>query len=252
MPLAGVSAMVVGTVLAMVLAAAFAVLLGVLTAAVVTDGAAPLPVDLATHGWVLSHRSLAVTAVARAVTETGSNVLTYALAALAGGVAVGRRRWWLGSLCALLALLAGQGVRLLLLAWVARPRPPVADWAASAGGPAFPSGHATTSALVAALVCVALSRRLAGRRLRAAQALALVWAGGVGVSRVYLGVHWFTDVLAAWLLVAFLVALSAACRLVASRLVARRAGFGALAPGTAPSVSRPRLRRPGANRPPGR
>ena len=97
----------------------------------------------------------------------------------------------------MLALLAGEGVRLLLATWRHRPRPPMDLWLAGANGPSFPSGHTTTSALVAALLCTALARRFGGRRRLALQLLCVAWAVAVGLTRVYLAVHWMTDVLVA-------------------------------------------------------
>ena len=153
----------------LVLAAA---IVGVLFAAltVAVSRTTPLPVDRVVHEWVLAHRTAPVVTAALAVTSTGSGLPAYLLAALAGVIAYGRR-WWVGAPLAVLALLAAQGVRLAIVNAVDRPRPPTADWAAGAGGDSFPSGHTTTSALVAALLCAALTRRLHGRRLRVAQAV---------------------------------------------------------------------------------
>jgi len=182
-------------------------LLGVL--AVAAARTTPLPVDQVAHEWALAHRTAPAVAFALALSWTGTGLPAYALAAVAGGLAYGRR-WWIGAPAAVLALLAGQGVRLALSAGLDRPRPPRADWATSAGGDSFPSGHTTTSAVVAALLCVALASRLHGRRLRLAQGVVLGWAVLVGLSRVYLGVHWLTDVIGGWLLAAALVVSAAA------------------------------------------
>jgi membrane-associated phospholipid phosphatase len=123
-----------------------------------------------------------------------------------------RARRVVGAVVAVGALLLGQGVRLLIAYPVDRPRPARPDWAAAASGPAYPSGHTTTSAVVAALICVAAARAGQGRKSRTLQAAAaLCWAVLVGLTRIYLGVHWPTDVLAGWLL----AALAAAAALLA-------------------------------------
>jgi undecaprenyl-diphosphatase len=81
---------------------------------------------------------------------------------------------------------------------VARPRPPQADWATHASGGAFPSGHTTTAALTAGLLIIAV--RVRGPRAKAPLTLIIGgWGALVGLTRVYLGVHWFTDVVGGWL-----------------------------------------------------
>ena len=93
---------------------------------------------------------------------------------------------------------------------VDRPRPPMHLWLTSASSSAFPSGHATQSlSTFAALALV--SAAVAPIARRPGLALAAVVAAGVGWSRVYLGVHWATDVLAGWLAAACWVALVARC-----------------------------------------
>ncbi|MFE5600964.1 phosphatase PAP2 family protein, partial [Streptomyces coelicoflavus] len=74
---------------------------------------------------------------------------------------------------------------------------------------AFPSGHAMTATFVCGLLVWLLHHYGAGRGLRrAGLALAVVSVAGVGVTRVWLGVHWTTDVLGGWLLGALVVALA--------------------------------------------
>jgi len=186
------------------LAGAAGLLLAALTTAVLLRSGHPFPVDTAVHAWFVGVRTPGLTAAERLLTATGSGAPAYALAAAAGGLARGWR-WWGRAAIAIAALAAVQLLRLALATAVHRPRPPREDWAAAAGGWAFPSGHTTTSAAVAVLVVVALRARTNPRAIRAVgTTAALLWAAGVGISRIYLGVHWPSDVLGGWLLVAAL------------------------------------------------
>ncbi|KAA6213866.1 phosphatase PAP2 family protein [Streptomyces albofaciens JCM 4342] len=162
----------------------------------------PLGPERAAHAWSVAHRPDAVAAAAVVVTAAGSGPVLYALALLAGALAGRNARERLrAALIALSVLLLGQAVRYVLMELIARPRPSEADWISRATGHSFPSGHSTTSVLVAGLLARAVLTRLQGavaRRL--ACALLAVWAVTVGATRVYLGVHWPGDVLAGWLL----------------------------------------------------
>ena len=72
----------------------------------------------------------------------------------------------------------------------------------------FPSGHALNSTVIAGMVAYLLVRRLRTRWARAAAVIvAIVWALAIGLSRVFLGHHWLTDVIFAWLLGAAWLAL---------------------------------------------
>src|SRR3954452_18428246 len=148
----------------LLLAGAAGLLLITLTAALLLRSGRPFPVDVAVHDWFVGVRTPALTGAERLLTATGTGVPAYALAAVAGAVAAPpRRRWWFGASAAVAVLAAVQLIRLGLAAVIHRMRPPAADWATSASGWSFPSGHTTTSAAVAVLVVLALRSRTSSR-----------------------------------------------------------------------------------------
>ncbi|MFJ6479181.1 MULTISPECIES: phosphatase PAP2 family protein [unclassified Streptomyces] len=176
-------------------------LLAALVASAGAAHGAPFGVDEALHRWVLEHRPRRAVEWAVAVTVTGSGVPAYLLAMLAGAMTVRAHRWR-GALVGALALGSVQLPRIALASWLARPRPPVAEWAWSADGYAMPSGHTTTSVAVAVLLTAGVHRVVRGPARRTLLVIPALWAAAVGASRVYLGMHWPTDVLAGWLLTA--------------------------------------------------
>ncbi|WP_329219810.1 phosphatase PAP2 family protein [Streptomyces sp. NBC_01485] len=172
---------------------------GVLTMVVVGHDGIPLFTDGDFLSWSVGHRPDVAVAFAGAVTATGTGVIPYALAVLAGVVAgrTLRQRAVAAALC-LACLGAGQALRYAVMALVARPRPPLTDWETHASGWAFPSGHTTTAALTAGLLIIAV--RVRGPRGTIPFTLVIGgWGALVGLSRGYLGVHWFTDVVGGWL-----------------------------------------------------
>lgn len=137
-----------------------------------------------------------LTGVAEAVTALGSGWL-FTPAAVAAGVLFGLRRWWPElAVLALGAALISIGVPELKEA-IARPRPP--GGLIDVRGFAYPSGHATHSTLFA-FVAVVLAYRLPTGRLSgsALVLIGLALAVAVGLTRVYLNVHYFSDVAGGW------------------------------------------------------
>lgn len=122
---------------------------------------------------------------------------------------------WIAVTCAVGTFIQ-QGVK----SAVDRGRPRWPDPVASADYAAFPSGHAMTAMVVCGLLLWLLRRYgAAGRRWGWAVAVAAASVAGVGFTRMYLGVHWPSDVLGGWLFGACVVALSVAAyeRVVLSR-----------------------------------
>ncbi|GAA2471463.1 phosphatase PAP2 family protein [Streptomyces longisporus] len=185
----------------MLLAVVCALLFAGLATAVGLRHGAPLPGDTAAHAWGLAHRPPEAVALARGFTATGTGPWPYVLVVIAGCLAGRTVRERLRiAVVLLVVLVAGQLVRTGTMELLARARPAPADWATHASGFAFPSGHATTSALTAGLLCWATTRRARVDLARTTCILAVCWAVAVGLTRVYLGVHWASDVIGGWLL----------------------------------------------------
>lgn len=185
-----------------------AVLVVLIVVAVRSGGGGLLPGDAASHTWALLHRPAAAMLAARVLTGSGAGACPYLIAVIAGLAAAStcRGRVWRVFL-AVGVLAMGQGVRFVIMEAVARPRPPRADWATYATGFSLPSGHSTSAALSAGLLCLAMLHRAPRLLNSIIGGLAQVWAVGVGLSRVYLGVHWASDVIAGWLLAITLLSL---------------------------------------------
>ncbi|MFD1663652.1 phosphatase PAP2 family protein [Streptomyces caeni] len=198
------------------LGALVAFLLLVLT--VTRRGGAPLFGDTDLLDWSLGHRPRAAVAVARALTYTGTGFVPFLLVAAAGLLTgrTGRQRALAAAAC-VVCLAAGQAARYGVMTLAARPRPARRDWITHASGWSFPSGHTTTAAITAGLLALAvLARAPRGRAQLVAAALG--WGALVGLTRVYLGVHWFSDVLGGWL---FALCWLGVCTYAAARLAPR-------------------------------
>jgi undecaprenyl-diphosphatase len=138
--------------------------------------------------------------LARDVTGLGSvGILTFVTLAGAGFLFLQRRR---GLALYLLAAVGGATVlSSLLRSGFDRARPDLVAHGQPIYTASFPSGHAVLSAVTFLTVGALLASAQPGVGMRAyILALATLLCVAVGVSRVYLGVHWSTDVLAGWTL----------------------------------------------------
>jgi undecaprenyl-diphosphatase len=161
-----------------------------------------------THRWAVDEPGL--THAIRILTDWVWDPWTMRLLAAAAAIwLVWRRnaRWtaaWLVATCAV-----GTLVQQVMKAAVGRERPVWPDPVDTAHFAAYPSGHALTATVVCGLLLWLLHHYGAGRTLWfSALALAVVSVVGVGLTRIWLGVHWPSDVLGGWLLGAMLVTLA--------------------------------------------
>jgi membrane-associated phospholipid phosphatase len=182
---------------------AFAVVLGcaiasgeLLTLAERRDGSTAF--DSSITSWMVAHRAHALTALARGLSVLGSQGVLLPAIGIVAAVLLTRRRF---ALTAVLVAAWGGAIGLYSLTkhFVQRPRPPMDVWLTKVvGTSSFPSGHATQS--LATFLAMALVAAVWLPRARwPGRVLALVLAAGIGWSRIYLGVHWTTDVGAGWL-----------------------------------------------------
>jgi membrane-associated phospholipid phosphatase len=180
------------------------VLLAVLAAIVLglADGASEgnglASIDPAVWQAFINHRTPTVTAVAIFVTTIGSTVsMTIISVCTVGYLLIKHRR---GD-AAWVAVVAGGAGLLVRIgkATVGRERPPAALRLVAETNESFPSGHALASVAILGVVLVVL---LPSIKSTAARVAVLGCAGlfvlAVGLSRVYLGVHWATDVIGGW------------------------------------------------------
>jgi membrane-associated phospholipid phosphatase len=163
-------------------------------AAGIGRGGVATRVDLALANALHGATSPLVTSVLRGVTFLGegwSQATTGVLVAI--GLLKTRRKLW--TLAWVIALAGGGILNTVLKHVYARPRPIFADPILSAGGFSFPSGHSMGTFILAGMAAYLGVLHTNGRLRHAAiVALALAWAVTMGYSRMYLGVHYLTDV----------------------------------------------------------
>ena len=156
-------------------------------------------IDLPVWSWMITHRTDALTRIAVVITTVGSTIAMAVIAAIAVVLLWVRGRRGDAALVAVVA--AGAG----LLVVVAKPvvgrvRPPEEYRLVLETNQSFPSGHAVASSAIIGVLCVVFVPWIGRRWLRVVVVLAAVVAVVlIGVSRLYLGVHWATDIIGGWL-----------------------------------------------------
>jgi undecaprenyl-diphosphatase len=150
--------------------------------------------------WGAVHATDASTTALRWITHFGGTAALIPAMAVVGLVAAYRHRHHDHPRWGVLGFLLTVGVGIVIvnntLKWIVDRERPTVEHLAHAGGSSFPSGHSAAAAACWAAIALVVARRLPAGKRRWAAATAAAIAVAVASSRVLLGVHWLTDVIA--------------------------------------------------------
>lgn len=182
------------------------------------------PVNVAVLQGLHAHANPFLDRLALTLTTLGGVAGTTVITCLVVVFFLWRRRF-LDAVTLALVVLAGGALVTVLKHFFRQPRPDLFESLAPAHGFAFPSGHALLSVCLYGYLAALLVLNGPQRWWRWLGAAALVvLALGIGWSRLYLGVHWFSDVAAGGLVATFWVACCLMARHIAHTRQARRVG----------------------------
>lgn len=185
-------------------------------AGILLDDGGPTPGDLRAFDVTDLIQTGWLTEIAKVITFLGSSYLLLPLVAITTVVLAVRRRWTEATVLVLSWIAIGFGID-WIKDWVARPRPP--DGLVEVKGLSYPSGHAAHSVFYVWLsVTIAVRLRPDMARKAALVTGGLVLAALIGLSRVYLNVHYLSDVFGGWALGALCFAFFAVAALLAGQL----------------------------------
>ncbi|GAA2371904.1 hypothetical protein Cme02nite_63550 [Catellatospora methionotrophica] len=210
--------LVIGAALVFTLASVFVEVLD----AVVDDDDLTV-IDRPAVAWLAGHRTPGLTHLQIAITDLGSAVALTVAAVIAVAAVAWRTRSWYPVVLGVLTLGVLQLIVYAIKEIIGRDRPNPPDQVVTAAGYSFPSGHSASSlvgfALLAWLVCMLTSNRTVWATVWVAAAAGTVL---VGLSRVYLGVHYPSDVLGGWALgLTWLAVIAVATRVWQMRAASR-------------------------------
>lgn len=151
-------------------------------------------VDREVHDWARAAESAGDTKFFTTLTIIGTPVGLGLVVAIIATLLGMRRRWrWVGYL--IFTVGVGGLLNLQLKAYFARARPDLAEALRHASGYSFPSGHAMGSTVCFAALSYLAFRAIPSWRARAgAVAFAVSMIVAIASSRIYLGVHWISDI----------------------------------------------------------
>ncbi|MGH2932702.1 MAG: phosphatase PAP2 family protein [Gaiellaceae bacterium] len=141
------------------------------------------------------HATRPLTEFFEAVTTLGNGIVLAGVAAIAAYL-LARRRYYAEAVLMVLAYVGAEVLSYSLKLAFQRDRPFFTDPLATVSTYSFPSGHATVSVAVYGALCLVLVRRLTGPARLVCLAAAVLLVSLIGFSRLYLGVHFLSDVLA--------------------------------------------------------
>lgn len=170
--------------------------------------------------WLVANRTPWLTRTMQIVTELGSAwFVVLLLAVVTGGLLARpgtRSLAWVPPVSAAGAALLVLAVKLA----IARPRPTMGEILAAAGGYSFPSGHSAQAVATYGALAWVVTRLAPAVPRWVVWSVAATIAVLIGFSRLYLGVHWLSDVVGGWTLGAAWLVLTVGV-LTAGRLRAR-------------------------------
>ena len=169
-------------------------------------------IDHGAASWFHAHLTHKFVAVLRAITEFGSSEWIGVVLAIAVVLFI-FKRWWLSLATLIVAVPGGMILNELVKGLVHRHRPFVDGWFVDWSGYSFASGHTIGATLLYGQIALFVFPLIKGRRNRILLFVTAIFVVAmVGFSRIALGAHYFTDVLAgmffgmAWLTICLFAA----------------------------------------------
>ena len=150
--------------------------------------------DLAIARFAARHAGATSTTVLRIFTQLGGSLVLVPLAVVVA-IVVARRHRFPPVFGFLFVTVGGQYLVVNLIKWIVDRARPDIDRLTGFSGPSFPSGHAAAAAAGFAAFALLLGLGRSSRVKAGFTALAVALAVGIAGTRVFLGVHWLTDVL---------------------------------------------------------
>lgn len=181
-----------------------------------------LEIDHDITDWVVDHRIDFLDGPFHVITTVG-NTLSMTIIAIVAGVLFARARRRSQAWLIVIGSATGYLVMVGLKHLFARDRPPQPDRLVDIDTYAFPSGHAMMSGIVLGLIAVALWQQAPWvRRHRTILLVAPAASLIIGASRVYLGVHWASDIVGGWLFALIWIGVAVAVQKGSAQALLRR------------------------------
>jgi undecaprenyl-diphosphatase len=181
----------------LVVGAGAAVIFGLIAGTV--HGGATQTVDERTLQWFAARRSPVLDEIMYDLTTLGDGVVLIMIVLVASVFLWSTRHHW-SVYILIVGMVGGKILNTVLKAAFDRNRPSVVEWLYDVTSPSFPSGHAMGAFITYGTVAYLVGRLSPTRRLRhLTWIIATITILGIGISRMYLGVHYPSDVIAGFL-----------------------------------------------------
>lgn len=152
----------------------------------------PTPIDLAVLEFMVSIRNDFLNVVVAAITHCGDTVTIVGLCTILVLLPTRKKYGFPLTIAALSGLAIYKPMKHIFL----RARPDVMYHIVEQGGYSFPSGHTTSSIIVYGVLLYLIRKHCKNERLKnILSVICLIFVFCIGPSRLYVGVHWATDVL---------------------------------------------------------